>query len=123
MSATTPSSTLSSGAGSATPRTDALRAKAEHTRNSVEPLWTLVGILLENHEQLERELAKTKARAAKWARSKGEILAMYENLKAERSATRAGPRKLVYNKVTKQINVVRPDGLVTDSFDPPQECL
>jgi len=33
-----------------------------------------------------------------------------------------GQRRLVYNKATKRIDIVRPDGLVTDSFDPPVEC-
>lgn len=31
-------------------------------------------------------------------------------------------RKLVYNKTTKKIEMVQPDGLVVDSFDPPEDC-
>ena len=34
-----------------------------------------------------------------------------------------GGRRLVYNKATRKIDVVTTDGLVTDSFDPPQERL
>jgi hypothetical protein len=33
-----------------------------------------------------------------------------------------GGKRLVYNKATKKIEVVRKDGLVVDSFDPPLEC-
>jgi hypothetical protein len=41
----------------------------------------------EARDAAQRELAEAKERAAEWARSKGEILAMYENLKVAQSAT------------------------------------
>ena len=56
------------------------------------------------------------------------IVCCYEEAwkRLTRSATTArdgGRKKLVYNKATKQIDVVTTEGLVTDSFDPPQERL
>lgn len=36
---------------------------------------------------------------------------------------RTGKRRLVYNKLTKQIDVVTQEGFVVDSFDPPLEAM
>lgn len=45
-----------------------------------------------------------------------------EKLLAQRAEEAPTGRRLVYNKTTKRIEVVRPDGLVVDSFEPPIEC-
>ena len=52
-----------------------------------------------------------------------EVVQWMNNLRREYKPRPAPSHTLVYNKATKQIDRVRlVDGLVADSFEPPEEC-
>lgn len=74
-----------------TPRTDAAAFKQNDgtTRYSTTSGAPLKVVTADFSRQLERELAEVSARAVMWAESKGKILTMYENTKAELDAIRS----------------------------------